>query len=104
MIGSFCLCCLTYAPSKIGMVVTFTCLVLGQLMGALVFDALGLFGVDKRPATVKRVLGMALTMVGVFFTNMWTDGNIKALEVKFKYLGPQIKRWVLSKNRQFSTI
>jgi len=94
MIGSFGLCCITYAPSKIGMVVTFTCMVLGQLIGALAFDALGLFGVDKRPATVKRVIGVALTFIGVIVTNMRTDVKIiKVVEAPLKITSPQLKKY-----------
>lgn len=103
MIGSFGLCCITYAPSKIGMVVTFTCMVLGQLIGALVFDAFGLFGVAKRPATVNRVLGVVMTIIGVILTNMRIEEKIKVIEVNAKILGPQLK-YMMSPKGRFSTI
>jgi len=91
MIGSFGLCCVTYAPSKIGMIVTFTCMVLGQLTGSLIFDSLGLFGMEKRPATVNRVLGVVLTVMGVILTNMWNEETSKLVEVSFKTNHHKIK-------------
>jgi len=70
MIGSIILWSFTYVPSKIGMVMTFICVVLGQLIAAFVFDALGLFGVDVRAVTIKRIFGVALAMIGVIFANL----------------------------------
>jgi len=104
IIGSFGLCCVTYAPSKIGMVVTFTCMVLGQLMGALVFDALGLFGVEKRPVTVNRVVGVVLTVIGVILTNMLNEEKIKVVELPVKIISPQLKKYAMSTKEMMVTI
>lgn len=79
-------------------------MVLGQLIGALVFDALGLFGVEKRPATVNRVLGVALTVMGVILTNMWTEETIKVVEVPFKIIGPELQKYAMSTKVRMATI
>jgi uncharacterized membrane protein YdcZ (DUF606 family) len=52
-------------PSKIGMIITFISIVLGQILGALVFDALGLFGADVRDVTIMKISGVALVIIGV---------------------------------------
>lgn len=72
MIGSIILWSFTYVPSKIGMTMTFICVVLGQIIAAFVFDALGLFGVDVRIVTVKRISGVVLAMTGVILANLET--------------------------------
>jgi len=69
IIGCLVLWVVTYVPAKIGMTMTFISIVLGQLIGALVFDALGLFGVAVRSITEKRLYGLALAIGGVILAN-----------------------------------
>jgi len=65
-------------PSRIGMTLTFISIVLGQLLGALVFDALGLFGVDVRDISVWRLSGLALAVSGVVLSNVEKSKEISA--------------------------
>lgn len=79
-------------------------MVLGQLMGALVFDALGLFGVEKRPVTVNRVVGVVLTVIGVILTNMLNEEKIKVVELPVKIISPQLKKYAMSTKEMMVTI
>jgi transporter family-2 protein len=47
-----------------GALVFFVCVVAGQLCGALVTDHFGLFGLQVRPASPTRLVGLALVVVG----------------------------------------
>jgi len=89
-IGSVCLWSFTYLPTEIGMVMTFICVVLGQIMGALVFDALGLFGFEVRTVTVKRLAGVVLSMAGVILANMKVVKSSLADEAKIEYIHSEL--------------
>lgn len=78
IIGCLVLWAVTYVPAKIGMTMTFISIVLGQLIGALVFDALGLFGVAVRSITEKRLYGLALAISGVILANFDAGKEISA--------------------------
>jgi len=78
IIGCLVLWVVTYVPAKIGMTMTFICIVVGQLIGALVFDAMGLFGVPVRSITEKRLYGLALAVGGVILANFSTGKEISA--------------------------
>jgi transporter family-2 protein len=41
------------------------CVVAGQLLGAMVADHVGAFGLDVRPASLARLAGLALVLAGV---------------------------------------
>jgi transporter family-2 protein len=47
-----------------GAVLFFVCIIGGQLLGALLADHFGLLGLPLRPASLERVLGLALVVGG----------------------------------------
>jgi len=51
-------------PSKIGFVNTFSSVVLGQLAGGLLYDAVDAFGLGERPVTGLRAGGIVTVLVG----------------------------------------
>jgi transporter family-2 protein len=48
-----------------GAAVFFTCLIAGQLAGAVFADAVGAFGLEAREVSVRKLLGVALAFAGV---------------------------------------
>ncbi len=48
-----------------GVAMFFVCVVAGQLVGASVLDQIGGFGLEVRPMSLLRALGLALVFVGV---------------------------------------
>lgn len=42
----------------------FLCVIAGQLIGAAIYDHIGAFGVQVRPMSVERLLGLALVLGG----------------------------------------
>ncbi|MCF3932923.1 DMT family transporter [Acuticoccus sp. M5D2P5] len=53
----------TIAP-VIGALMFFVCVVAGQLIGAMVADHFGAFGLQLRPITLMRILGLGLVLAG----------------------------------------
>jgi bacterial/archaeal transporter family-2 protein len=47
-----------------GALLFFVCVVAGQLLGAMLADHFGLFGLQVWPATLQRLLGLALVLDG----------------------------------------
>jgi bacterial/archaeal transporter family-2 protein len=47
-----------------GALLFFVCVVAGQLLGAMLADHFGLFGLQVRPASLQRLLGLALVLGG----------------------------------------
>jgi transporter family-2 protein len=50
--------------SRLGGAVLFTVIILGQLVGAVILDNYGWFGVDKNPISMPRIAGVLLVIVG----------------------------------------
>jgi transporter family-2 protein len=50
---------------KIGVALTFSLIVAGQMLVALVIDHFGFLGVDGKPINLMRVLGATLITAGV---------------------------------------
>jgi transporter family-2 protein len=53
---------------KLGMAAFFTCVVLGQVLGAAVLDQLGVFGLEAQPINWTRALGILLVVAGAAMT------------------------------------
>lgn len=53
---------------RLGMAAFFTCIVLGQVMGAAVLDQIGAFGLQGTPITWPRALGILLVAAGAAMT------------------------------------
>jgi transporter family-2 protein len=47
-----------------GALLFFVCVVAGQLLGAMLADHFGLFGLQVRPASLQRLLGLTLVLGG----------------------------------------
>lgn len=56
----------TWATPKIGAGAFFAALYAGQLIMALVLDHFGLLGLEQKPATVMRLLGVPLLLAGAW--------------------------------------
>ena len=54
----------TVAPA-IGAAVFFVCIVAGQLTGAALIDHFGAFGMDVRPVSLLRLVGISIVLLGV---------------------------------------
>ena len=61
----FVLAGVTIAPVT-GALVFIVCVIAGQLLGALVVDHFGLFGLAVRHVSLPRVLGLVLVLCGAF--------------------------------------
>ncbi len=53
-----------------GAAVFITCLVAGQLIGALVVDAVGGFGLEERSLSIRKVLGITMVLTGIMLERL----------------------------------
>jgi bacterial/archaeal transporter family-2 protein len=51
-----------------GVLAFFMCVVAGQLVGATLLDHFGAFGIQVRPVSLMRLLGLALVLAGALLT------------------------------------
>lgn len=56
--------CILMIP-KLGAATTIALIVVGQMIGSLIFDHFGLFGLSAQPATLMRMTGAMFLVVGV---------------------------------------
>lgn len=56
------------AAPRLGVAVFFTCVVLGQVIGAAILDQFGAFGLDRQPISWSRLLGILLVVAGAAIT------------------------------------
>jgi transporter family-2 protein len=56
------------AAPRLGVAAFFTCVVLGQVLGAAVLDQLGAFGLASQPITRTRISGILLVAAGAAMT------------------------------------
>jgi bacterial/archaeal transporter family-2 protein len=64
VMGAIVVTTISYAPQRIGTFATIGLLIAGQLVAGAIIDALGLFGLEKIPLTVQRIVGLILLSVG----------------------------------------
>ena len=64
LIGAFFVAGTAALVSRLGGSVLFTVIILGQLVGAVILDNYGWFGVEKNPITAPRMVGIALVFLG----------------------------------------
>jgi bacterial/archaeal transporter family-2 protein len=64
VMGAIVITTISYAPQRIGTFATIGLLIAGQLVACAAIDALGLFGLEKIPLTVHRVVGLVLLSGG----------------------------------------
>lgn len=55
---------------RLGVAAFFTCIVLGQVLGAAVLDQFGAFGLEARPISWTRVLGIMFVVAGAAMTQV----------------------------------
>jgi transporter family-2 protein len=55
-----------YTVPRLGMARAFTLIVASQLLAAVVFDQFGLFGAAVRTLSLSRLIGLVLTILGVW--------------------------------------
>jgi transporter family-2 protein len=56
---------------KLGVVTTFTALILGQMIAALLIDAVGAFGVPIQPVTWQRIVAVVMVCIGVILSRTY---------------------------------
>ncbi len=64
IIGAFFVAGTAALVSRLGGSVLFTLIILGQLVGAVILDNYGWFGVSKHEITAPRVAGVVLVLIG----------------------------------------
>jgi len=64
IIGAFFVAGTAALVSRLGGAVLFTVIIFGQLVGAVILDNYGWFGVEKNPITAPRMVGIALVLTG----------------------------------------
>ena len=65
LLGVFYVTATLFLTPRLGTALTFSLVVAGQLLMALVMDQLGLFGVPVQPISWVRILGIVLITAGV---------------------------------------
>ena len=68
LIGAFYVTSVILLTPRIGLTLTLGLSVAGQLVGALLLDRIGAFGLDPRPLTGTRVAGTVLLVLAVFLS------------------------------------
>lgn len=64
--GAIGVCVLTAAMPYLGVALTLTVVLLGQIVSGAIIDTFGLFGVEKAEVTVLRILGIIAVAAGIF--------------------------------------
>jgi bacterial/archaeal transporter family-2 protein len=64
LMGAVVVAAITYSPERIGVFATIGLLITGQLALGAVIDATGMFGVERIPLNVTRVVGLVLLSAG----------------------------------------
>jgi bacterial/archaeal transporter family-2 protein len=65
ILGAFFVASAVVLVPKIGVALTFSLIIAGQMLVTLVIDHFGVFGVPEKPVSVLRVVGAALITIGV---------------------------------------
>ncbi len=63
--GAVYVCAAVYALPRIGSAYHVSALVIGQLLAATIIDHFGLMGLDVKPATTGKAIGLLLMVAGV---------------------------------------
>ncbi len=65
LLGATYLMAVITAVPRLGVAVTMTLVVAGQTLMAVILDHYGLLGLDRHPATLPRLVGVVLVILGV---------------------------------------
>lgn len=69
LLGAFFVTVIILTVQKIGAANVFALVIAGQLLMALIYDHLGLFGFPQSNITVAKVLGVAMLVAGAYLIN-----------------------------------
>lgn len=64
-IGAFITYTVVVSISKLGPAKSAMFIVIAQLIMAYLIELLGIFGVDKQPLSMKKILGMVIAIIGI---------------------------------------
>ena len=65
LLGAFFVTCTVVLAPRVGVAMTFSLIVAGQMLITLVLDHFGFLGLEERPVSFSRILGILLITVGV---------------------------------------
>jgi bacterial/archaeal transporter family-2 protein len=65
LLGAFYVCASIVLTPRLGVATTIGLFLAGQVMASIVIDHFGLFGIPVQPASIPRILGALLIIVGV---------------------------------------
>jgi transporter family-2 protein len=65
LLGAFYVCASIVLTPRLGVATTIGLFLAGQVVSSMIIDHLGLFGVPVQPASIPRILGAVLVIVGV---------------------------------------
>ena len=70
LMGAYYVWSVIWGVPTLGVVTAMAALILGQMAGALVLDAIGAFGVPVQPVSLTRVLAVVLVAAGVVLSRL----------------------------------
>jgi transporter family-2 protein len=70
LLGAYYVWSVIWGVPTLGVVTAMAALILGQMAGALVLDAVGAFGVAAQPISLTRVLSVVLVAAGVVLSRL----------------------------------
>ena len=65
ILGAYFVACTVILIPRLGVALTFSLIIAGQMVLTLVIDHYALFGVEQRPVSLARIGGVALIVLGV---------------------------------------
>ena len=65
LLGAFYVCASIVLTPRLGVATTIGLILAGQVIASMAIDHFGLFGVSVQPASIPRILGALLVIVGV---------------------------------------
>ncbi|RSK25007.1 DMT family transporter [Hymenobacter metallilatus] len=68
-LGMVYIAAITFSLQRVGAASLFALVVTGQLLTALLFDQLGLLGLNRSPLTLSRLAGALLLVAGAYLLN-----------------------------------
>ena len=71
VIGAFITYTVVVSMGKLGPAKAVMFIVIAQLISAYLIELLGMFGVEKEPFSVRKLVGMAVAVIGVIVFKMW---------------------------------
>lgn len=70
VLGAFVIVSLAWGVPQIGVLTAIGCIVFGQILGALILDASGAFGLAVQPVSIYRIAAVILIGSGVWLSRL----------------------------------